>query len=106
MKLTTDVDKYLQKQEVFTGEMVARISEQLEGAGIAGKQLKELTGKIAFEIATMVDDTAGLEFDGIKSNLYLTFISEKDSGVLIDWGGSSTCHEMVFGILNAMFQDQ
>ena len=105
MKLKIDADKYLEKQEVFTGEMVARISKHLEGAGVTGEKLKELTGNISFEIATMVDDTAGLEFDGIESNPYLTFVSEKDHEVLIHWGGNSTCHEMVFGILNAMFPD-
>ena len=47
MKLRTDPDAFLVQQEVFTGEMIARIADHLEADGIKGNQLKELTGKIA-----------------------------------------------------------
>ncbi|WP_460227987.1 hypothetical protein, partial [Aurantivibrio infirmus] len=97
---------YLAKQEVFTGEMIARIADHLENAGIKDTQLKGLTGKIAFEIATMIDDTAGLEFDGVEANPYLTFVSENDNDEIIHLGGNSYCHELVYGILNAMFSNQ
>ena len=103
MKLRIDTQAFLEKQEVFTGEMVARITNHLENADIEGEQLKNLTGKIAFEIACMVDAVAGLEFEGVY--LYLTFVTGENSGHLIHTGGNSTCHEMVYGILNAMFKE-
>jgi len=103
MKLRTDPEEYMKQQEVFTGEMIARIAEHLEAAGIKGDQLKELTGKIAFEVSCMIDDVAGIEFDGIEANPYLTFLKNNDE--LIHLGGNSTTHEMVFGILNAMFKN-
>ena len=106
MKFTVDEKSFIEKQEVFTGEMVARIAEHIEDAGITGKQLKDLTGKIAFEIASMVDDTAGLEFEGVKSNPYLTFISDEKSDQIIHLGGNSYCHEIVYGILNAILPDE
>lgn len=105
MKLRIDTQAFLEKQEVFTGEMVARIANHLENAGIEGEQLKNLTGKIAFEIACMVDDVAGLEFEGVEANPYLTFVTGENSDHLIHTGGNSTCHEMVYGILNAMFKE-
>ena len=101
MKLSTDPEKYMKQQEVFTGEMIARIADHLEAAGVKGEQLKELTGKISFEIACMIDDVAGIEYEGDKANPYLTFLRDDDE--LIHLGGNSTSHEMVFGILNAMF---
>lgn len=102
MKLRTDPDFFLAQQEVFTGEMIARIADRLEEAGIEGQQLKELTGKIAFDIACMLDDTADIEFDGVEAHPYLAFMAGCDE--IIHFGGNSTTHEMVFGILNAMFE--
>lgn len=85
------------------GEMIARIADHIEAAGIEGDQLKELTGKISFEIACMIDDVSGIEFEGEEANPYLTFMgSDKE---LIHLGGNSTTHEMVYGILNAMFSE-
>lgn len=101
MKLRLDPESYLEQQEIFIGEMIARIADHLESAGIQGEHLKELTGKLAFEIACMIDDVSGIEFDGTVANPYLTFLSKEDE--LIHLGGNSTTHEMVFGILNAMF---
>lgn len=93
----------MKQQEVFTGEMIARIADHIEEAGIEGDKLKELTGKIAFEIACMIDDVAGIEFEGDEANPYLTFLGSEDE--LIHLGGNSTTHEMVYGILNAMFNE-
>lgn len=101
MKLNTDPEAYLKQQEVFTGEMIARIADHLEDAGVMDDQLKELTGKLAFEIACMIDDVSGVEFDGVEAHPYLAFLSKDDE--LIHFGGNSTTHEMVYGILNAMF---
>ena len=63
MKLREDPDEFFAQQEVFTGEMITRIANHLEAAGIKGSQPKELTGNIAFDVACMLDGTAGLEFD-------------------------------------------
>jgi len=102
MKLRTDSEAYLEQQEIFTGEMITRIADHLEAAGIKGEQLKELTGKLAFEVACMIDDVSGIEFEGVEANPYLTFLSKENE--IIHLGGNSTTHEMVYGILNAMFQ--
>jgi hypothetical protein len=103
MKLSTDPDQYLKQQEVFTGEMIARIADHLEQAGINDNQLKELTGQISFEIACMIDGVSEMKFEGEEANPYLTFINSENE--LIHLGGNSTSHEMVYGILNAMFSE-
>ena len=42
--------RFDEQQEIFTGEMVARIADHLEEAGIKGEQLKELTGKLPLRL--------------------------------------------------------
>lgn len=103
MEVKLDSNEYLKQQEIFTGVMITRIADHLEQAGISRNHLKELTGKISFEIACMIDDIAGIEFEGDVVHPYLTFnTSDKE---LIHYGGNSTSHEMVYGILNAMFRE-
>lgn len=81
--------------------MIARIADHLEEAGIEGEALKELTGKVAFEIASMIDGVSEVSFEGSEAHPYLTF--QKDEEELIHLGGNSYAHELVFGILNALF---
>lgn len=101
MKLSIDSDSYLEKQEIFTGEMIARIADHLEKAGVKGEALEELTGKVAFEIASMIDGISEISFEGSEAHPYLTF--QKGDEELVHLGGNSYTHELVFGILNAMF---
>ncbi len=103
MKLRTNPESYLEQQEIFTGEMIARIADILEAAGMQGEQLKELTGKLAFEVACIIDDVSGIEFDGVEANPYLTFLSKDNE--IIHLGGNSTTHELVYGILNSIFSN-
>ncbi|MEW8690814.1 MAG: hypothetical protein AB2535_06980 [Candidatus Thiodiazotropha endolucinida] len=103
MKLKLDSSSYLEQQEIFTGEMIARIADHLEEAGIAGEALKELTGKVAFEIASMIDGSSEVSFEGSEAHPYLTF--QEGDAELIHLGGNSYTHELVFGILNAMFSE-
>ncbi len=71
MEVILDPENYLKQQEVFTGEMIARIADHLENAGVKGEQLKELTGNIAFEVACMIDDVSGMELDGDEAHPHL-----------------------------------
>lgn len=105
MELKVDADNFMLQQEVFTGEMIARIAEHLERAGIKGDLLKELTGNISFEVASMIDSSSSISFDGDEAHPYLAFLSCDSDNELVHLGGNSTCHEMVYGILNAMFED-
>ena len=85
--------------------MIARIADHIENSGIKNEQLKELTGKIAFEVACMIDDVSGIEFEGDEAHPCLLFTSPDNDEELLHFGGNSTIHEMVFGILNAMFNE-
>jgi hypothetical protein len=103
MKLSTDSRSYLEQQEVFTGEMIARIADHLDEAGIQDEVLKDLTGKVAFEVASMIDGISEVSFKGSEAHPYLTF--QKGEDEIIHLGGNSYTHELVFGILDAMFSN-
>ncbi len=102
MKLRIDADDFLGQQEIFTGVMINRIADILEESGIKGNQLKKLTENISFEVACMIDDVAKIQHDGVVANPYLTFMT-KNCDELIHLGGNSTTHEIVPGIVNAIF---
>ncbi len=103
MKLVNDPDSYVEQQEIFTGEMIARIARHIEEAGITGEALKSLTGNIVFEVCSMLDGVSEVSFEGGKSAPFLTF--QKGDEELIDFGGNSYAHELVDGILDAMFDE-
>ncbi|MGF2686901.1 hypothetical protein ACQUWM_10405 [Marinobacter sp. DUT-3] len=103
MKISIDAGSFLEQQEILTGEMIARVADHLEAGGLKGDVLKETTGKVAFEIACMIDGVSEVSFDGSEAHPYLTFQSGDNE--LVHLGGNSYMHELVYGILNAMFDE-
>jgi len=103
MELKLKGDKFDEHQVIFIGDIIEKVKANLEEAGLAGEKLKELTGNIAFSVACTIDDTAGIEFDGIEVNPYLTFMDGENE--LIHCGGNSYTHEYVFGVLNEIFDE-
>jgi hypothetical protein len=103
MELKLKADKYDEHQVIFIGDIIEKIKANLEEAGLTGEKLKELTGNIAFSIACTIDDTAGIEFDGIEVNPNLTFVDGENE--LIHCGGNSYTHEYVFGVLDEIFDE-
>jgi hypothetical protein len=103
MKLSVDAGSFLEQQEILTGEMIARVADHLEAAGLKEDALKEATGKVAFEVACMIDGVSEVSFDDSEAYPYLTFQSGDNE--LIHLGGNSYMHELVYGILNAMFDE-
>ena len=103
MELKNEGGKYDEYQAIFIGEIIERIKSNLEEAGLSGEKLKDLTGNLAFGVACVIDDTAGIEFDGREINPYLTFLEGEN--VLLHCGGNSFTHEYVFGVLDEVFAD-
>lgn len=103
MDLKLEPDKFDEYQGVFIGEIIEQIKMKLDEAGLAGEKLKEVTGNIAFSIACTIDATAGIEFEGMEINPYLTFQSGDNE--IIHCGGNSFTHEYVYGVLDEVFGD-
>jgi hypothetical protein len=81
MKLVTDTGSYLEQQEIFTSEMIARIVSYLEEAGLEGDVLKDVAGEVAFGITCMIDGVSEVSFEGNEVHPYLTF--QNSDGELI-----------------------
>jgi hypothetical protein len=104
MQLTIDADKFDQQQQILVREIIEQIRLKLTEAGINGEQLKDLTGNIAFSVASTIDDTAMIEFDGVEVRPYLTFASDEDE--LIHGGENSYTHEYVADLINDIFSNK
>lgn len=104
MQLEIDADKFDQQQQILVREIIEQIRLKLTEAGITGEQLKDLTGNIAFSVASTIDDTAMIEFEGVEVHPYLTFISDED--VLIHGGENSYTHEYVADLISDIFSNR
>lgn len=101
MQLEIDVNKFDEHQIIFIREIIEQIRFKLAAAGYSGNELKELTGEIAFSVASTIDDTAKIEYEGTEVRPYLTFITEDDQ--LIHCGENSYTHEYVASLVNEVF---
>lgn len=101
MQLEIDVNKFDEHQIIFIREIIEQIRFKLAAAGYSGNELKELTGEIAFSVASTIDDTAKIEHEGTEVRPYLTFIAEDDQ--LIHCGENSYTHEYVASLVNEVF---
>lgn len=104
MELKLDRDKFDEQQSIFIGEIVEKIRIKVHEAGLKGEALEALTASIAFSIATTIDDTSGIEFNGIEVKPYLTFRTSENE--LVHCGENSYTYEYVNGALRSLFEDR
>ena len=102
MQLKLDVEKYDELQEILIREIMEQIRFQLIKGGINGDTLREMTGEIAFSVASTIDDTAGIEFEGTAVKPYLCFTSGEDE--LLHCGENSCTHELVAELMGQLFR--
>jgi hypothetical protein len=103
MKLLHDVKKFEELQEIFISEIIEQIRLKLLESGFSGDDLKEATLRIAFSVASTIDDNAVIERDGVEAHPFLTFVSEE--GDLIHCGENSFSHEFVANIVGKVFSN-
>ena len=103
MQLKLDVAHYDDLQEKLIREIIEQIRFKLVQAGYSGDNLKDVTGEIAFSVASTIDDTAGVVADGVEVKPFLTFVSEDDE--LVHCGENSCMHELVAGLMEEVFSD-
>lgn len=94
-------DTFDDYQRILARELVEQIRLKLIEGGCHGQQLKELTGHIAFSVASTLDDTARVEHNGIEVRPYLTFLDEQDQ--LVHGGENSFMHEYVAELVDEVF---
>lgn len=101
MELKIDDVKFDEHQKIFIREIIEQIRLKLVEAGITGEKLQDLTGNIAFSVASTIDDTARIEYEGMEVNPYLTFVT--DDTQLIHCNEKSYTHEYVASLVDEVF---
>ena len=102
MQLILNVSKFEEHQAIFISEIVEKIKIKLQEAGVGPEQLEDLTASIALSVASTIDDTAGIDVDGVEVHPYLTFRAADDS--IIHCGENSYTYEFVYGAMKKLFR--
>jgi len=101
MQLTLDTSKFEEYQDMFISEIVEKIKIKLLEAGVESEKLEDLTASIALSIASIIDDMAGIEANGVEVHPYLTFRANDDE--IIHCGENSYTYEYVYGAMKKLF---
>lgn len=103
MQQILDVEKFEELQEILVREIIEQIRFKLAQGGISGDQLRDLTGEIAFSVASTIDDQANIEQDGLEVHPYLAFIGKEQE--IIHCGENSFAHEFVADVMKNVFSN-
>ncbi len=102
MKLVQDSERFDEYQVALIKEITQAIAVKLVEAGMQGAAMENTTANIAFSIASILDDTTGIEADGDDVHPYLTF--DTGDGNLVHCGENAYTYEFLTGILKDMFE--
>ena len=101
MELKFDVEQFEKYQAILINDIAQRIKVKLTEAGMEGEQLEDYVAKITFSIASVLDDMAAIESDGLEVRPYLTF--REDDEKLVHCGENSYTNEFVHVALKKLF---
>lgn len=102
MELKIDIDQYEKLQLAFMGEIIDTVKIKLQESGIKDQELEDITAKIAFSVASIIDDTTPIESDGVEAKPYLAFRGEGEEE-LIHCGENSYTYEYVYRVMKKLF---
>jgi len=102
MNLVQDSDRFDNYQVALIKEITQAIAVKLVEAGMQGEIMENTTANIAFSIASILDDTSGIEADGDEVHPYLTFRSGESN--LVHCGENAYTYELLTDVLNEMFK--
>ena len=101
MKLV-DNGSFDRLQQAFVVELLRTVKRQLVGVEAPEEMVEELTGRIGFAVAGLIDDVAGFESNGEEVTPVLTFQTADDE---LEYFGGSYLHEYVYRLLPAVLID-
>lgn len=102
MKLVQDSERFDNYQVALIKEITQTIAAKLVEAGLHGELMENTTANIAFSLASVLDDTTGIEADGGEVHPYLTFRSGESE--LVHCGENAYTYEFVTNALKEMFE--
>ena len=101
MELKFDADQFDKYQEALAAEIAERVKIKLQEAGMQGEQLAECTTSVTFSIASVIDDLAAIESDGMEVRPYLTFRASDEE--LVHCGENSCINTFVYDAMKKLF---
>ena len=101
MELKFDIEQFEKYQAILIDDIAQRIKVKLTEAGMEGEKLEDYVAKITFSIASVLDDMAAIESDGLEVRPYLTF--REDDEKLVHCGENSYTNEFVHLALKKLF---
>jgi hypothetical protein len=101
MNLKFDAEQFDKYQAVLASEIAQRVMIKLREAGMDGEQLEETTAGITFSIASVIDDMAAIESDGMEVRPYLAFRTDDDE--LLHCGENACINTFVYDALKKIF---
>ena len=105
MNIQIDEDRFDALQMRLLLEMVTSFKEVLEEAKIADDLLEDLTGKLAFSAAAIVDGSQLMDHEGEQIRPHLSFSTDDTHTEAISIEGASWMHEYVFGAIDEVFEE-
>ena len=84
-------------QQALAEELIRTVKRELESVDAPPEMIDQLSGSIAFSVASLLDDVAGFERDGEAVSPMLTFAVGEDE--LEFAGGNSWMHEYIYRLL-------
>jgi hypothetical protein len=90
-------------QQSLAEELIRIVKRELESVDAPSEMIEQLSGSIAFSVASLLDDVAGFERNGEAVSPILTFLVGE--GELEFAGGNSWMHEYIYRLLPAVLAE-
>ena len=108
MNIVEDSKKYNDYQETVLKSIIESIRATLENSEINKKRIEDLTGSLAFGISAIIDASQDM---GTGQNPVLPFLTfskdfEERDTLIVNKQGGSFMHEMVYGCINEVFEEE
>ena len=103
MKLKEDADRFDDLQMILIGGIVDAIKDDLDKAGLPDNKSRQLLETLSFSVATILDGSRSVDYEGQEASLVITFESGEDE--LVYPGGNSWMHEYVFGVIGELYDE-
>jgi hypothetical protein len=91
-------------QQALAAEIIRTVKLELEKVGAPPDLVEQLSGSIAFSVASLIDDVAGFEHEGKAVNPMLTFLVSDEE--LEFAGGNSWMHEYIYRLVPGIFSNE
>jgi hypothetical protein len=93
------------RQSQVLREIILSVKKELQSAGVPEERLADVTGKVAFSVAAIIDSSRIIKRDGQQIFPYLAFAEDKTRTKLLAEPGGSWMHEYVFGMVDDICED-